>query len=299
MHTISEISILIPVFNYGCEKLVLDLLRQAQTSDITYEIIVAEDGSTDEKALLQNSSIGHLPHCRYLLRKQNIGRAAIRNLLAQESKYGWLLFMDCDMLLGDDRFLQRYLTADETNKADVIDGGIKVADNPQLRKTNLRYQYEKASEPRHNLTARQRNPYRSFRTTNFMVRREIMLDTPFDERFLHYGYEDVLFGKQLKSLHRSILHIENPVILTDLESNEVFVAKTEEAMHTLHDFQQELRGYSSLLTAVGNLQHRGLLPLLRLWHRMTGKLVRRNLTGRRPCLRLFNLYKTGYYLTLK
>lgn len=299
MNTVNELSILIPAFNYGCAELVSDLHRQALASGIRFEIIVAEDGTTDEKALVQNAALAQFPQCRYLPRQHNAGRAVIRNWLAQQSRHEWLLFLDCDVRLPDERFLERYLTADDTGNAEVVDGGIAIPDMPTLRKCNLRYLYEKASEPQHNSEARQRNPYRSFRTTNFMVRREVMLTTPFDERFLHYGYEDVLFGKQLKNNRKHILHIDNPVVITDLEGNEAFVAKTEEAMRTLHHFQQELRGYSALLTAVENLRHRGLLPLLRLWHKTAGRAVRRNLTGKHPWLRLFNIYKLGYYLNIK
>ena len=39
--------------------------------------------------------------------------------------------------------------------------------------------------------------------------------------------------------------------------------------------------------------------LIRLWHRLFGHLERRNLCGKRPCLKLFNLYRLGYYVSQK
>jgi hypothetical protein len=47
-----------------------------------------------------------------------------------------------------------------------------------------------------------------------------MLNIPFDERIRNYGYEDVLLGKRLKENKIDILHIDNPLILDNYESNE-------------------------------------------------------------------------------
>jgi hypothetical protein len=115
---------------------------------------------------------------------------------------------------------------------------------------------------------------------------------------VHYGYEDVLFGKELKRCRVGISHIDNPTVLTDLESNAVFVAKTEESLRTLHTFRSELRGYSRLLTFVEGIHIGAIRYGLRLWHALFGSLERRNLCGSRPCLRVFKLYKLGYYLSL-
>ena len=82
-----------------------------------------------------------LPHCRYIERQAERGSAAIRNFLARESRYEWLLYIDCDLDIPVDHFLQRYLeTADE---ADVTMGGIAIGGEPQTL-DNLRYTYEKA-----------------------------------------------------------------------------------------------------------------------------------------------------------
>lgn len=290
-----DVSILIPTYNGICTQLVSHLQRQAESLGMTYELIVADDGSTDAAAIAANRAIGQLPHCRYWERRENVGRAVIRNVLAREAKQEWLLFIDGDMEVGGDDFVRRYAEASPT---DVIDGGIAVASSEARWRSNLRYRYETACAPQHTAIRRSLKPYRSFRTTNFMVRRSVMLAHPFDERFRHYGYEDVLFGKELASHGISISHIDNPVMLTDFESNSVFLDKTEESLRTLHDFRHELEGYSTLLNTTRKPLFQMLRPLIIVSHRLLASWERRQLTGTNPNLAVFKAYKTGYFCSL-
>ena len=292
----SEISILIPAYNYICLPLVQSIQRQAANLGIQYEIIVADDGSTRHETIAANKSINTLDACRFIRREVNVGRSAIRNFLVQESRFQWLLFMDCDMEMGSPDFLQRYIEAED---GDVIDGGIAIGGDCHQWKHNLRYQYERQCAPQHTAAERTKHPYRSFRTTNFMVRREVMLSHPFDERFLHYGYEDVLFGKRLRQHGLSILHIDNPLLLTDYESNPVFVAKTEESLRTLYQFRDDLKGYSTLLTFIEGIHLPIIKSVFRMGHFLFGRLERRYLCSNHPNLTLFKFYKLGYYLHIK
>ncbi len=291
------LSVLLPIHNYVCLPLVSELQRQAALLGIDYEIIVGDDGSSDQQAIEANRKINTLSHCRLLEHKPNIGRAAIRNLLANEASHEWLLFLDGDMQVDGDGFLSRY-AAQMTADNDVVDGGMRTASQPMLSHSNLRYMYERAEEPRHTAAARQQQPYRSFRTTNFMVRRTVMLTYPFDERFRHYGYEDVLFGKQLAAAGVKVAHIDNPLVLTDIEENIAFLKKTEEAMRTLNTFCNELHDYSRLLDFTQRMP-RIARSLMRLWHRMAGNTERRWLAGSHPDMAVFKLYKLGYLLSLR
>ena len=288
-----ELSILIPVFNGNCTEMVKRLHQQAEAiSGLNYEIIVADDGSTDKGMIESNRSIETLSHCLYIIRGENVGRAIIRNFLARQARYEWLLFLDCDMTIGSSSFLQRYL---ETEATEVVYGGYSVGEGTP---SCLRYIYEKEAEPRHTAGERRQHPYRDFHSSNFLIRRTLMLAHPFDERFHHYGYEDVLLGKQLRKAGVSIEHIDNPVGFDSFEDNPHFVSKTEEGLRTLHEFRNDLRGYNGLLTLVEGI-HIGLVKdVVRLWHRLFGSLERRMLCGNRPSLTVFKIYKLGYYLSL-
>ena len=287
------ISVLIPTYNQPCLELVSQLQAQLEQAAVPYEIIVADDGSTDERTVEANLGIATLVHCQYIIRKENAGRAVIRNFLAQEAQYDLLLFIDSDMSLVDDQYIRRYLAADCDT---VVDGGVRIVGDEDEWRGNLRYLYEKAEEPHHTAPERQRTPYQHLHTANLLIRRELMLKYPFDERFRHYGYEDVLLGKTLRRHRVAIKHIDNPLGFSTFEANADFVAKTEEGLRTLYEFREDLRGYSRLLTLVSGIHIPLVKSMIRWMHRLAGPAVRRNLCSTHPRLFLFKLYKLGYYL---
>lgn len=290
----SELSILIPVYNGDCRRQVEALSRQAEAiGGLRYEIIVADDGSPDRSCVESCREVEHWPHCRFIDRGVNSGSAATRNFLARESKYKWLLFLDCDMEIECDRFILRYLEGDHQG---VVNGGIAIGAGD---KSNLRYLYETERAPHHTAEERNKRPYQSFRSANFLIEREVMLRCPFDERFKKSGYEDVMLGKQLRRKSVRMLHIDNPNVMTDFEDNSAYVSKIERSLRTLHQFRDELRGYSKLLTLVGGIHLAPVRWTISLWHLLFGSLERRLLCSSHPSLTLFKLYKLGYYLSLE
>lgn len=290
-----ELSILIPTYNDVCTHLVSVLQQQADALGTAYEIIVADDGSTREDVIIENRSINLLPHCRYVERKENVGRAAIRNFLANEAIHPFLLFIDADMVVPDDDFLRRYA---EHPCETVIDGGVVINGAASVRHT-LRYRYEKNAEQAHLTAVRRQHPYQHFHTANFLVARAIMLAHPFDNRFRNYGYEDVFFGKQLQDHHIEIAHIDNPLSFEVFEDNSSFISKTEEGLRTLYQFQQELSGFSNMLIIIQRLRQWKLLPVIRLWHQLFGTTERWLLVGNHAPLWLFSLYRLGFFLHIK
>lgn len=303
-----DLSILLPSYNNVCVSLVQALQRQADAlrgkldKPFRYEIIVADDGSTDAACIDANRVIGDMLHCRYLRMEHNVGRAQIRNVLISESCGDYVLLIDSDLFLCDDNYLYRYATS----TADVVYGGTRIGGeglvmvdneaNTEHLKGNLRYIYEKKAEPLHRAVFRQLRPNQEISVCNLYARRDIMEAHPFDSRFKAYGYEDVLFGKRLAESGIEVTHIDNPVLINTFEANSVFVKKTEEAILTLCRFEQDLEGYSNLKTKVAALGRYIPLSLFRLWHRIMKNKEKRNLTGPKPSLLLFKLYKLGFFL---
>ena len=303
-----DLSILLPSYNNVCVSLVQVLQRQADAlsgkldKPFRYEIIVADDGSTDAACIDANRVIGDMLHCRYLRMEQNVGRAQIRNVLISESRGDYVLLIDSDLFLCDDNYLYKYATS----TADVVYGGTRIGGeglamvdneaNTENLKGNLRYIYEKKAEPSHRAAFRQLRPNQEISVCNLYARRDIMEAHPFDSRFKAYGYEDVLFGKRLAESGIEVTHIDNPVLINEFEPNSVFVKKTEEAILTLCRFEQDLEGYSNLKTKVSTLGRYIPLSLFRLWHRIMKNKEKRNLTGSKPSLLLFKLYKLGFFL---
>ncbi|MBO7102076.1 MAG: glycosyltransferase family 2 protein, partial [Bacteroidaceae bacterium] len=191
-----SLSILIPAYNYDCTQLVRALYEQAINLTIDFEIIVADDASTNAATERQNAEIGKMPHCQYVRFKENRGRAAIRNFLAEKAKYDNLMFMDCDGKVVYLHFLSAYMKAIEDH--DVVCGGMMHPIDVALKNNNLRYQYEVRSEKMLKADKLNADPKARFISFCFVIKKKVFDDVKFDESFTDYGYEDVLFGMQIK-----------------------------------------------------------------------------------------------------
>lgn len=291
-----NISILIPSYNDICLPLVEKLKAQADAvCGLEYEIVVADDGSTDKEIIKVNRQVAEMEHCRFIEREKNIGRAAIRNFLGKEAKYDWLVFIDCEVEPSAS-LIANYVNDD--SQADVVCGGVAIGGKESNLRNNLRYIYEKSMEPSYSAVQRRKNGFYSFRTTNFMIKKEALIQVPFNENMNTYGYEDVIFGKQLQLAGFKIEHIDNPVSMYKYEDNKRFVEKTEEALKTLHAFSEEIGDYSPILTFISKLRKYHLSGITKYCFKPLNKKLRTNLCGDNPKPLFYKLYKLGYFLNL-
>lgn len=307
------LSILIPTYNYNARALVDSLAQQAQTEGIEAEVIIGDDASTEETEWLNayetykshktdESSQSHNSCPILVLRAaQNLGRAANRNRLADAARGEWLLFMDCDAEVTDSHFLSNYLAS--TSEADVVCGGICHPQTLPREGCELRWRYELAAEPyftasRLNRLLREGKKV-PFRTFSFLIRRAVFQHVRFDEHIQAYGCEDVQFGRQLDLQGFKILYIDNPLLNGDIESNPVFLSKTEEALRTLHSIDGRLQDYYSMEQVSARLRRFHLSGIISVFYLLLHNPLRRNLLSHHPNLKLFAFYKLGYYLSIK
>jgi glycosyltransferase involved in cell wall biosynthesis len=262
------------------------LCNQCCGLQISWEVVVADDGSPANAAAL-NDEVASLKGCRLIKYPENIGRAGIRNFLAQLSHYDTLIYIDAGMMPSE-RFIDTYVR--HIGKADVVVGSLKVA-KEHIDLSNLRCKNELRAERRSTIETRNASAYTNFHSGNFMIRRQAMLDNPFRSEILTYGYEDTLFGKDLADKHVSILHIDNPLCFVRFESNERFLEKTKEAMLTLYTYREELKGYSGLLDVVERLQRFHMLRITVWISRWIEKIIMRNLLVNHRLMPFYNLYR--------
>ena len=289
-----ELSILIPCYNCQCVELVKGLVTQCEDIEgLRYEVIVADDGSTDKHLCLLNEELLNLEHVRYITREKNIGRACIRNFLVQQATYEWVLFVDSDLSIIREDYILSYIQLDSTFL--VAYGSYEVGNE---NTTNLRYLYEKDAAPKHTMEQRKLHPYHHLHTANLMMKRTTALTYPFDERFKRYGFEDVLLGKRLQEYNVCIAQINNPLLFDHFETNDSYMEKTEEALQTLYTFRNELSGFSSLLTLNYHLRRWGLHYLILFIFQQKRRKWRTILCGERPNLKLYIIYKLGYFISL-
>lgn len=287
------ISILIPVFNYSLQPLVQQLLAQINQVACSVEIICFDDASTNKQIQSANRLYcSKFPLVQYQEMVQNVGRARLRNLLADAARYDFLLFIDVDSL-PNSLFLKNY--AEKLNEQLVLAGGTSYSDNYKLTEV-LRYRYGKAREEV-TPNVRQKNAYRSITLNNILVPKSIFQAIRLDDAISSYGHEDTKFGYHLQEKNISVLHISNPVEHTGLESNEVFLQKTQEAVRNLVYITQQGLGKDSKLYKVARLLAR--------WHlHFVAKSIlsifrnyfRKNLLSSKPSLLYFDLYKLYFFL---
>lgn len=295
------LSILIPTYNYDCHCLVNDLRILAEglssgDSHMEYEIIVADDGSTDNVCKDANRVIGEWEHCQYIELTENCGRAAIRNTLARWAHYEFLLFIDSDAEVCSSDFLHNYITS--ACLADVICGGVRNPEKLPSKEVSLRYEYEKSASHIRTLKFRKSHPHQYFTTFNFMIRRSLFLSIGFDEQCTDYGYEDALFGVELENKGIPIYHIDNPLIHLGIEQNDLFLTKTEMALRTLKSLGSKMQSHAQISRLAIEMEKRHLIGFIRIWHRFMGGLERKQLESKNPSLFIFKIYKLGYYASL-
>lgn len=285
-----SLSILIPTYNWDCELLVRSLQSQCTSLGIDYEIIVADDCSTDiDKRNSNKNTIENLENCLYIQLEENIGRAAIRNMLADRSSYSKLLFLDCDAMTKDDRFIKRYL--DKSEEYDVVCGGLVHPESQPYPCVELRYKYEKRADKKRLAKYRNKEPYSRFTPFSFLIDRTTFMSIRFPEDFTGYGYEDVMFGVTLKKKEVSIIHIDNPLIHIGIEENSIFLEKTRQSIHNLYNHRNDIGNDSKLLMQYNRLRKIHFTWIIHIIDKIFGKLIINNLQGNRPSLFLFSIYK--------
>ena len=293
------LSILIPVYNADVSKLVHDLHRQALLLDFPFEIVLADDCSQPEFVEI-NKCLVNLDGVVYEQMPQNVGRAIIRNRLAQKARFDLLVFMDCDVAMVDDFYLKRYL---EQTSADVVFGGYTYKVEQKQPECMLRWTYDTTLRTL-NAEQRRKNPYSAFSTVNFFIRRSLMLQYPFNEKLSVYGHEDSMLRCVLEQKGISISHIDNPVYHAHLDDNVSFLEKTRKGVENLlviNDMPEcrQLTEHINLLRYYAKLRRFHLVKPLKLLYLLSNKWLVVNLMSAKPCLALFQWYKLGYlcYIT--
>lgn len=290
------LSILIPVFNYDCSQLITSLARQGEKLKTLglagYEIILADDCSTDQRTIKKNlAACAVCKSCRYLAQNERQGRARNRNAAIRVATGNWLIIVDCDALPPDELFLRRYF--DARSEASVLVGGL-LTPHSAVPGCELRYRYELRADRHRTLSRRQAQPYARFSTFNFMVQRDVMQQAMFDPELTEYGYEDTLLGWQFEQRGIAVAHIANPLVHTGINNNREFLKNTESAMRNLCRLPM-LHNSVGPARAAQHLQRLHLERLFFSLFCLLHRAIRRNLLSHHPSLLLFNIYKLGVY----
>jgi hypothetical protein len=289
------LSILIPSYNFDVRKLVHQLHQQGILLPVPFEIICIEDASLQEYVDL-NQSINSLPFVTHQVLSKNLGRSKIRNYLATLAQYDYLLYMDCDSMPVSDTYLSNYIVQIQPNQ--LLYGGRCYQE--QAPKDSELYFHWHYGIHREQSTSkdRQKNAYQSFMTNNFLIPKNIFQLIRFEETLTQYGHEDTLFGLELQQKNIPIYHIDNPLEHIGLESNHVFLKKSELAIQNLYILHSQHAVHGEIKLLHFFLQTKRLYlhyPLLIIFL-FIKKILKKNLFSRHPQLTLFDFYKLGYLI---
>ncbi|AEE53782.1 glycosyltransferase family 2 protein [Haliscomenobacter hydrossis] len=289
------LSILIPIYNYDVRHLVGELHRQAEELNLTYEICLLDDASS---LVFQqrNRELAQKTNVRYEELSQNIGRSAIRNRLVTIARYDYLLFMDCDSGVVMPHYLQTYLQHLQPNR--LLYGGRTYLPKPPSDRNYLLHWHYGRQREQQDFASRQIEPYHSFMTNNFLIPSQVFASITFNEQIRTYGHEDTLFGMELAKKGVEILHLNNPLLHLGLETNLVFLQKTEMAVLNLARLHREKQPVHTRLSKIYHTLNKwGLtLPVGFLLRPMRSLFVAELTRRARPNLRYLDLYKLSFFI---
>ena len=290
------LSILIPIYNCEVTDLVQALQQQCSESGVLYEIRCYDDDS-DIAYKKVNRSITQYEHIHYQELPNNMGRSKIRNTLAADAQYPYLLFMDGDAKVLREQFITSYLK--HLTPTTLLYGGCQYASNPPANPLqHLHYQFGKNREEI-DFNMRNKTPYQAFKTFNFLIPKVIFNNIRFDESISQYGHEDTLFGMALEQQAIPILHIDNPLEHLGLEEHHRFLQKQELAIDNLYQLHLEKRAPATkLLNAHDLCQRLHITSLVRSILNLMAAYITRQLTKPSPSLFFLDLYKLRYLLNL-
>jgi hypothetical protein len=262
-----------------------ELHKQASNANIAFEILCFDDASTLYKE--ENRKIDFLDNCRYVELPENIGRAKIRNLLADKAQYENLLFLDCDVEIYSSKFIKNYLG--NIDKADFISGKHIYSTSPPEDKLYYFHWY---------YGTRRESKSLNFMSCNFILKKKLWQQAKFNEKIITYGQEDTLFQIDLEKIGIELFFIDNPVVHIGLNSAENFVAKNNESIENMLLISKLLPENKlsrfRLLTTYNKVKRYRLHKIFVIAFPVVKKLLLRNFFSRKPNLFLFDIYKLMY-----
>ena len=193
-----DVSIVIPTFNRKpiLEKCLLALENQKLNNLInSYEVIVVDDGSTDDTVTWIKENKKILPHV-VLFEQEHAGPALGRNLGVMKSKNEIIIFIDSDLIVLNDfiySHVKKLLRAWKSNNKKCFTYGSVVNTSNFNNPESERYKITDIS-------------FAYFATGNVAISRELILNVGlFDTSFSLYGWEDLELGERLKKIGTKLI----------------------------------------------------------------------------------------------
>ena len=292
------LSILIPLYNYPVYQLVQSLQKQCLEFEIPFEILCQDDASLSIWNI-QNEAINELENCSFISLKTNVAHRENRNSLARQAKYPYLLFIDGDSNMISLEYIANFLKA--IPQFDVVYGGRLHPVQCPSDHQKLRWKYGRKIEDQ-SVQQRQIKPYSSLLFNNTLIKKSCFEQIQFDKNMKKYGHDDTQLAYQLQLKQAAVTHINNPIEHGDIDSNEVYLHKTEQSLENLLELYSEQKidpSFIKMLSLYVILRKTGLNRLIGLLFKKVKKILQNNLLGKNPNMIVFSIYRVGYLCSLE
>lgn len=266
-------SIVIPTYNRRplLAKVLQALENQTYDSDLIkgYEVVVVDDGSTDDTIAWLETNREALPHVRWLT-KENTGPAAARNLGVEHAQGDIIIFVDSDLIAAP-HFLQGH--AEALQRAYTQYGDDKVFTYGYCIETNNLEDPTSTPPKITDFSAA------FFDTKNVAIAKHLLIEVGlFDTDFKGYGWHDLELGLRLKNTGVRLIkapkalgyHVHPPFSLEQLP---YLVNKAIQRGKTGALFYQKHPTFAVRLMVQRTFFHWWLWGFLSLWGRLNEKTM--------------------------
>ena len=292
------LSVLIPVYNYPIFNLVQELYKQLLLENISFEILALDDGSNLYEN--ENKTITKFLNCSYFKNEKNYGRAKTINTLFKQAKGTHCLILEADAFPENNSYIKNYITYLNDNE-NIVFGGVKYKiEKPENNKL-LRWKYGHKREHK-NLQQRQKDSYNFVFTWNLLVPKNLTDKYNFDESIITYGFEDFLLIKNLQKNKINILHIENYCVHNTEDTSYNYLIKSKTSIKNLKKLVSEKKlspNDSNFLKIVHYINKFKINIIIKPLFILTKSLLQKILCSKYTNLFIFDVYRMGYYTTLK
>ncbi|PHR57017.1 MAG: hypothetical protein COA43_12935 [Robiginitomaculum sp.] len=285
-----RLSVLIPYFRDDPAKLL-----SALGTHVDIEILIYDDGTQDpviNKALTSLASKISTP-VRLLFAHENKGRSTARNILTENAKAEWVLFLDADMLPLGENFVADYLREIEKNDSDIIFGGFSVVAEKQSNDTELHRYFSLISDC---LSAEERTKFgpQYICSSNLCVRTSVLAACGFDTSFEGWGWEDSEWAARVAKSY-TIKHAEIPALHLGLESTETLLSRFKTSGANYVKFTSAHPELAKTLTLYKMVHKFKKIPGQKLLRPLYAVLVRMNFAPAKLRLLALKLWRASWY----
>lgn len=220
-----RLSVLTPFYRYDPSP----MLKRFAQAPAGVEFVLLDDGSASAELVanvVSALSATGAP-ARVIVSERNLGRAKARNRLIAEAQGEYVLLLDADMLPDAASFLSIWLGIINTQAPRVAFGGLSLAHAQRTPETALHFALFGRSDcqPAHR---RARRAAQTTASSNLLVERAFLLEHPFDDLFIGWGFEDTDWALDV-ARSEEILHVDNPATHAGLDDIDALMRKSAEA----------------------------------------------------------------------